>query len=105
MHPALLSPSLLSPFHPSHPHVPHYRDEGGRRCLRHCLGHHRFPRPGGAVHENTAGRIDPDLLVQLKVCQGELHGLLDFLGERKGEVWEKGEKGQSEHMSSGVFLG
>jgi hypothetical protein len=39
------------------------------------------------------------------VCQGELHGLLDFLGERKGEVWEKGEKGQSEHMSSGVFLG
>jgi len=44
-----------------------------------------------ATRGNATRRINPNLLVELGVGQGQFHGLLNFLFEGKG--WERRRKG------------
>ncbi|GIX62960.1 uncharacterized protein BcabD6B2_23950 [Babesia caballi] len=57
----------------------HNTQERGRRLVRHRLGQQRFTRAGRPVQDDAFGRADPNVLVQLRVGQRELHRLLDLL--------------------------
>ena len=50
----------------------------------HTINYNQYLRTGGPVHQDAAGRVDADLLVELEVCQGQLHRLFDFWENRKG---------------------
>mmetsp|Transcript_52654 Transcript_52654/g.124619 ORF Transcript_52654/g.124619 Transcript_52654/m.124619 type:complete len:354 (-) Transcript_52654:286-1347(-) len=51
-----------------------------RRCLvRHRLGEQRLAGAGRPVQDNPLGRLDANILVELRVCHGQLHRLLDLL--------------------------
>lgn len=58
-------------------------DERRARRVGDGLRHHGLARSRGPVHEDASGRIDADLLVQLKVRQRELHCLLDLFIMRR----------------------
>jgi len=47
--------------------------------VRHCFGQKRLARAGRAVKDDTLGWLDAHLFVQLRVQQGKLHRLADFL--------------------------
>ena len=40
---------------------------------------HGFPTAWGSKHENTSWRVNSNLFIQLKVCEGQLHCLSHFL--------------------------
>lgn len=58
---------------------PDHADEIGRGRVGDGLDKHRLAGTGGAVEENTAGRVDADLLVEVEMGERELDGLADFL--------------------------
>ena len=67
----------------------HHLNEIRRRCVRHRLRQHRFPRSGGTVHQNLALRggrrayaprgIDSDLREDLGVEKRKLDGFAELL--------------------------
>ncbi len=75
----------------------HHRDERGRSSVRYCFRHldskaqssttvigyyseaasytyHRLSGAGRAIEQHSPGRVDADLLVQLELREGQLHG-------------------------------
>jgi len=44
-----------------------------------CFGQHSLPAARRSVHENTARRVDTNLLVEIKVSERQLNGLSHFL--------------------------
>lgn len=54
-------------------------DEGGRGMVRDGLREHGFSGTGRSVHEDSSGRVDTDLLVELWVGEGEFDGFSDLL--------------------------
>merc|ERR1712050_499696 len=53
--------------------------KGGGGLVGHSLRKERLPRARYPVQDDTLGRLDAYVLVQLGVRQGKLDGLLDFL--------------------------
>lgn len=54
-------------------------DEGGRGGVGDGLGEHGLARPGRAVEQHAARRVDADLLVEVEVRERELDGLAHLL--------------------------
>jgi len=50
-----------------------------KKKTHHRLGQQRLPRPWLPVQDDPLGWLDPDVLVELRVRQGQLDGLLDLL--------------------------
>ena len=48
------------------------------------LGQQGLSSAGLAVQDDPLGRLDADILIQLRVRQGELHSLLDLLNLLRG---------------------
>lgn len=56
-----------------------YTQEGGRSLVGDCLGEQGLSGTGSTVENDTLGRLDTHLLVELGVQQGQLDRLSDFL--------------------------
>lgn len=55
------------------------RKSSKKRKTHHRLRQQRLPRPGLPVEDHSLGRLDPNVLVELRVRERELDGLLDLL--------------------------
>lgn len=53
-------------------------DEEGTRLIGHSAGDQRLAAAGGAIEQNTLGRLDSDGLEQLGVAEGKLYQLADL---------------------------
>ena len=47
--------------------------------MRDGLGQHRLPASGRPIHQHAPGRVDADLLIEVKVGQRQLDGLFHLL--------------------------
>lgn len=53
--------------------------EGGWKGWKQHLGKQGLAGAWLPIEDDTLGGLDPDVLVELRVCEGQLHSLLDLL--------------------------